>query len=67
MRYISTAEAGQKWGLTKRRVLVLCKEDRIPGAQKAGRNWIIPEDANKPSDARIKDGKYIKAMDKAIN
>lgn len=50
----------EKWGISKRRVIVLCKEDRIPGAQMAGRNWIIPEDAEKPADARIKSGKYIK-------
>lgn len=60
MKYMSTSEAGQKWGISKRRVIVLCKEDRIPGAQMAGRNWIIPEDAKKPTDARIKSGQYIK-------
>ena len=30
------------------------------GAQKAGYNWIIAEDAEKRCDARIKSGKYIK-------
>ena len=60
MKYMSTSEAGQKWGISKRRVIVLCKEDRIPGAQRAGSRWIIPEDAEKPSDARIKSGKYKK-------
>lgn len=54
MKYMSTSEAGEKWGISKRRVIVLCKEDRIL------RNWIIPEDAEKPADARIKSGKYIK-------
>ena len=53
MKYMSTSEAGQKWGISKRRVIVLCKEERIPGAQMAGRNWIIPEDVEKPADARI--------------
>lgn len=60
MKYMSTSEAGQKWGISKRRVIVLCKEERIPGAQMAGRNWIIPEDVEKPADARIKSGRYIK-------
>jgi len=36
----------------------------IPGAQQAGSRWIIPEDAEKPADARIKSGKYIKAKNK---
>jgi hypothetical protein len=26
----------------------------------AGRNWIIPESAEKPADARIKTGKYVR-------
>lgn len=60
MKYISTSEAAAKWGLSRRRVAILCKEERIEGAQKAGETWIIPEDAEKPADARIKSGKYIK-------
>jgi len=60
MRYLSSTQAGAKWGISKRRVAILCDEGRIEGAQKAGTNWIIPEDAVKPADARIKSGKYIK-------
>lgn len=60
MKYLSTFEAAEKWGLLPRRVGVLCNENRIPGAQRAGSRWIIPEDAVKPKDARIKSGKYIK-------
>jgi len=60
MRYLSTFEAAEKWGLSPRRVGVLCNQNRIPGAQRAGSRWIIPENAEKPADARIKSGKYIK-------
>ncbi|MBE5882761.1 MAG: helix-turn-helix domain-containing protein [Lachnospiraceae bacterium] len=60
MKYLSTFEIAEKWGLSARRVGILCNENRIPGAQRAGGRWIIPEDAKKPSDARIKSGKYIK-------
>ena len=60
MKYISTSEAADKWKLSKRRIIVLCNEGRIDGAQKAGSTWIIPETAEKPNDARIKSGKYIK-------
>ena len=60
MKYISTSEAAEKWNLSKRRIIVLCNEGRIDGAQKAGSTWIIPDDAEKPNDARIKSGKYIK-------
>ena len=60
MKYMSTSEAAEKWGLSSRRIVVLCNEGRIDGAQKAGSTWIIPETAEKPTDARIKSGKYIK-------
>ncbi len=60
MKYMSTSEIGEKWGISKRRVIELCKENRVPGAQMAGRNWIIPESAEKPADARIKTGKYVR-------
>lgn len=63
MKYISTTEAAEKWGLSRRRVAILCKEDRIEGAQRAGQTWIIPEAAQKPADARIKSGKYIKTKE----
>ena len=60
MKYISASEAAVKWNISARRVSILCAEGRISGAQKAGSYWIIPEDAQKPADARIKSGKYIK-------
>ena len=60
MDYISTIEAGEKWNLSHRRVAILCAEDRIPGVKKIGNTWLIPADAEKPADARVKSGKYIK-------
>ena len=52
MNYISTNEASEKWGISDRRIRVLCHEGRIEGAIKIGRNWSIPMDAQKPVDAR---------------
>ena len=40
------------WGVTRRRALQYCKEDRIPGALKLGNSWMIPIDAKKPADMR---------------
>lgn len=58
MEYISIAEAAEKWGVTPRRVQVLCAQDRIPGLTKFGKAWAIPKDAEKPEDARkTKSGK----------
>ena len=52
MDYISIAEAAAKWGITRRRVQVLCAQSRIPGLTKFGKAWAIPKDAEKPEDAR---------------
>lgn len=54
MDYISIAEAAEKWGITRRRVQVLCSQGRIPGLTKFGKSWAIPKDAEKPMDARKK-------------
>lgn len=59
IKYISAIEAAKRWQLSRRRVVALCGDGRITGAQKAGAYWIIPENAMKPSDARVKSGKYI--------
>lgn len=60
MKYLSIKETSERWGISMRRIQVLCKENRIPGIIMIGRTWGIPDDAKKPADARIKSGKYIK-------
>lgn len=60
MEYMTIQEAAEKWGITSRRIQVLCSEGRLEGAIKFGRQWAIPADCSKPNDARIKSGKYIK-------
>lgn len=60
MEYISIKQASEKWGITKRRIQVLCAEGRIEGATKIGSFWAIHSEAVKPSDMRIKSGKYVK-------
>jgi len=57
MKYMSTKEASEKWGISDRRIRVLCNEGRIEEAIKTGRNWSIPVDAIKPIDARKKNKK----------
>ena len=65
MRLLSTKEIAVIWGISARRVAVLCSEGRIPGAQRVGASWGVPEDAVKPDDARIKSGRYVKAKKEA--
>ena len=52
MEFLSAAEVANNWGVSKRRVTILCKEGRIPGAQIVGNMWVIPKDAKKPEDPR---------------
>lgn len=54
MEYISCPKAAMKWGISERRVQKLCEESRIPGVSKIGYMWLIPENAQKPADARRK-------------
>lgn len=63
MDYLSIKQTSKKWGITVRRIQVLCTEERIAGATKIGSYWAIPADAKKPNDQRVKSGKYIKKVD----
>jgi hypothetical protein len=62
MDYMLVSEASKQWGITTRRIQTLLSEGRIPGAERMGTIWVIPNDAQKPADARIKSGKYIKGI-----
>lgn len=52
MDYITAQQAGVKWSISKRRVLVLCTQNRIVGTVKIGHQWLIPNSAEKPDDFR---------------
>ena len=54
MEYMSCPEAAKKWGISERRVQILCVGNRIPGVSKLGYMWLIPKDAEKPVDKRYK-------------
>ena len=54
MNYISVKAASEKWGISERRIQKLCEENRIDGTEKFGRAWMIPKDAEKPVDGRMK-------------
>ena len=60
MEYLSIRQTSEKWGISIRRIQVLCAENRIPGATKIGSYWAIPADAEKTNDELIKSSKYIK-------
>ena len=53
-KFMTTREASEKWKITERRINVLCKEGRIPGAYKDNKRWLIPDKTEKPADKRLK-------------
>ena len=57
---IYARDAATRWGLTERRVTGLCRSGKIPGAIKKGKNWLVPDDAQRPADGRVRAGTYIK-------
>ncbi|MBF1337551.1 MAG: Fic family protein [Leptotrichia sp.] len=52
--YMTVNEASAKWGISDRRIRVLCAEGKIPGVIKEGKSWKIPFDTAKPVDGRYK-------------
>lgn len=61
MDYLSIRQISEKWNLSARWINDLCTNGRIPGAMKIGSYWAIPADAEKPKDARIRSGRYVKS------
>ncbi len=64
MEVMSAKEAAFKWGISQRRVAVLCSEKRIDNAELKGNMWLIPADSEKPIDARST--RYNKTEEKTV-
>ena len=56
---MSVKETAEKWGLSERRVQILCSNNRIQGVIRINRMWLIPKNAEKPIDRR-----YIRKCEK---
>ena len=52
MDYLSVKEVAEKWGVSRRRVQILCEDGRVEGAYKISDVWVIPLNAEKPADKR---------------
>ena len=52
MDIMTVKQAAQKWGVKQRRVQEMIREERIPGAYKLDRIWVMPDDTQKPVDLR---------------
>lgn len=55
MEYISVHNISLKWNMKERKVTALCRDGRIAGARKMGKEWMIPSDASVPLDMRTKE------------
>ena len=55
--YSSAPGSSKKWGISERRVQKLCEGNHIPGVAKFSRLWLIPKDAEKPTDKRKKESR----------
>ena len=55
MDYLTVNEIEPKWGISGRRIRILCEEGRISGAIKKGNQWLIPFLAEKPE--KLKSGR----------
>ncbi|MBE6732579.1 MAG: Fic family protein [Ruminococcaceae bacterium] len=53
MNYIKVSKAAENWGISPRRVRILCAEGKIPGVIRKGKLYMIPENAIKPADGRL--------------
>ncbi|MDR3050417.1 MAG: helix-turn-helix domain-containing protein [Oscillospiraceae bacterium] len=57
MDWMTAQEAGALWGITTRRVQVLCTNGQVAGATRLGKVWVIPKNMPKPLDGRTKAAK----------
>lgn len=52
MEYLKVSEVAIKWGISARRVRLLCAQGRVAGVVRKGNLYYIPADAPQPADAR---------------
>jgi len=65
MDYLKISDVAKKWNVSVRRIQTLCAQGKISGAERFGRDWMIPKDAKRPIDGRTKAGRRME--DKLLN
>ncbi|WP_251392907.1 helix-turn-helix domain-containing protein, partial [Mediterraneibacter agrestimuris] len=51
--YMSVKEAAEKWGLSERRIQVLCATNRIPNVMRISHVWLIQTVDKVPANAGL--------------
>lgn len=60
MDLMTTKEASELWGISTRRIQVLCDKGKVSGAMRLGNMWVMPKGTQKPIDGRTKAAKRAK-------
>jgi hypothetical protein len=60
MEWMTVKEVSALWGISGRRVQILCDTGKIKGAERLGNMWVIPKDTPRPLDGRTKTAKQEK-------
>ena len=60
---LSVKEAARKWNVSVRWVNQYIQDGRIPGVERFGRSWAIPEDAERPEKRKPGVKKAIRAAE----
>jgi Fic family protein len=63
---MTVTEAARKWGISDRRVRLLCSQGRVNGVIQEGRQYRIPANAPRPADGRTNRWKDIPAAYAAL-
>jgi len=66
IKFVSSAKIAERWGISDRRVRVMCEKEQIPGAERNGKLWKIPADAQKPVDGRSLRGSGVPSSLRAL-
>lgn len=59
-KYMTTAEAAEKWGCSTQVVRKLCRNGRVKGAETFGYDWVIPSDASRPEMGKLGRPSHVK-------
>ncbi len=55
MKQLTVKELSKLWNVEERQITRWCREGRILGASRSGKEWLIPEGSSKPLDKRTKE------------
>ncbi len=51
-KMLTIKQAAELWGIPENQITRYCRNNRIEGAKKEGKTWLIPPTAQKPADGR---------------